>query len=106
LQSLPFQTIKIDRSFVIPLERGDDVMVRTVRELARDLDLQVVAEGVETQTQLDQLVALDVHRIQGYLIARPMSDAALLHWMSTTSYASLMLPVDCPTGVKLLREDV
>ncbi|MBY0466470.1 MAG: EAL domain-containing protein, partial [Burkholderiales bacterium] len=37
LQSLPFQTIKIDRSFVVPLERGDDVMVRTVRELARDL---------------------------------------------------------------------
>jgi diguanylate cyclase (GGDEF)-like protein len=89
LQTLPFQTIKIDRSFVIPLERGDDVMVRTVRELARDLNLQVVAEGVETQTQLDQLVALDVHRIQGYLIARPMSDAALLHWMSTTSYACL-----------------
>jgi hypothetical protein len=35
------------------------------------------------------LVALDVHRIQGYLIARPMSDTALLHWMSTTSYACL-----------------
>lgn len=89
LQSLPFQTIKIDRSFVVPLDRGDDVMVRTVRELARDLDLQVVAEGVETQTQLDMLVALGVHRIQGYLIARPMSDTALLHWLTTTSYSSL-----------------
>jgi len=88
LQSLPFQTIKIDRSFVVPLAHGDDVMVRTVRELARDLDLQVVAEGVETQTQLDALVALGVHRVQGYLIARPMSDAALLHWLGSAPYRS------------------
>lgn len=87
LQSLPFQTIKIDRSFVLPLERGDDVMVRTVRELARDLDLQVVAEGVETHTQLDRLVALDVHQIQGYVIAKPMSDTALVRWLSTSFQA-------------------
>lgn len=91
LQSLPFQTIKIDRSFVVPLAHGDDVMVRTVRELARDLDLQVVAEGVETQAQLDALVALGVHRIQGYLIARPMSDAALLHWLGASPYRSLAI---------------
>lgn len=89
LQSLPFQTIKIDRSFVMLLERGEDVMVRTVRELARDLDLQVVAEGVETQAQLDMLVALDVHRIQGYVIARPMSDTALVQWLDNASHGSL-----------------
>jgi EAL domain-containing protein (putative c-di-GMP-specific phosphodiesterase class I) len=86
LQSLPFQTIKIDRSFVIPLERGDQVMVQTVMALAGSLNLQVVAEGVETQTQLDMLVALGVHRIQGYYIARPMSDTALLHWLTTMPY--------------------
>ncbi len=88
LQALPFQTIKIDRSFVVPLERGDEVMVRTVKELARELNLHVVAEGVETQTQLDTLRTLGVHRIQGFIIARPMSDAALLHWLATTSYKS------------------
>lgn len=88
LQALPFQTIKIDRSFVLPLERGDEVMVRTVKELARELNLHVVAEGVETQTQLDKLSALGVHRIQGFVIARPMSDTALLHWLATTSYRS------------------
>ena len=88
LQSLPFQTIKIDRSFVVPLERGDDVMVRTVRDLARDLGLQVVAEGVETRGQLDRLGALGIHRIQGYLVARPMSDTALLQWLSTSPFVS------------------
>lgn len=88
LQTLPFQTIKIDRSFVVPLERGDEVMVRTVKGLAQKLKLKVVAEGVETQTQLDTLLALGVHRIQGFVIARPMSDTALVHWLSTTPYNS------------------
>ena len=86
LQSLPFQTLKIDRSFVVPLERGDDVMVRTVKDLAEQLSLQVVAEGVETQVELDQLLHLGVHRIQGFLVARPMSDPALMHWLATSSY--------------------
>ena len=88
LQTLPFQTIKIDRSFVVPLERGDEVMVRTVKGLAQKLKLKVVAEEVETQTQLDTLLALGVHRIQGFVIARPMSDTALLHWLTTTPYSS------------------
>lgn len=93
LQSLPFQTLKIDRSFVVPLERGDEVMVRTVKGLAHTLNLKVVAEGVETQTQLDALQALGVRRIQGFLVARPMSDTALLHWLSTTPYSSHSPPV-------------
>jgi len=92
LQALPFQTIKIDRSFVTPLERGDEVMVRTVKDLARQLNLLVVAEGVETHVQLQHLLDLGVHRIQGFLVARPMSDAALLHWLATSPYAKNQSP--------------
>ena len=86
LQSLPFHTLKIDRSFVQPLERGDQVMVRTVTELARELQLEVVAEGVETAKQLAALTDMGIARIQGYHIARPMSDTALLRWLSTCGY--------------------
>lgn len=81
LQALPFHTIKIDRSFVIPLQRGDQIMVRTVVELAKALNMQVVAEGVEQPEELAQLLSLGVTQIQGYLIARPMSERALTVWL-------------------------
>lgn len=83
LQALPCQTLKIDRSFVTPLERGDTVMVRSVVDLAHALNLSLVAEGVETRAQLAQLLALGVSRIQGFLTARPMSDMALQGWLET-----------------------
>ncbi|WP_460505596.1 putative bifunctional diguanylate cyclase/phosphodiesterase [Hydrogenophaga soli] len=97
LQALPFQTLKIDRSFVVPLDRGDDVMVRTVKDLAEQLNLQVVAEGVETQVELDHLLRLGVHRIQGFWVARPMSDPALLHWLASSPYT-----VKCAGGHEAL----
>ena len=88
LQSLPFHTVKIDRSFVTPLEHGDQVMVRTVTELARELQLDVVAEGVETAVQLEALLSMGVAKIQGYHLARPMSDTALLRWLATSGYST------------------
>lgn len=89
LQTLPFQTLKIDRSFVIPLDRGDTLMVRTVLDLAHALGQSVVAEGVETTQQLAALQALGVSRIQGFLLARPMSDLALEAWLAQP----LVLPI-------------
>lgn len=82
LQTLPIHTIKIDRSFVLPLDRGDQVMVKSVIALAQALHMDVVAEGVDSQKQLDQLVALGVSRIQGFLTARPMSLADLERWLA------------------------
>lgn len=87
LQSLPFHTLKIDRSFVLPLDQGDDVMVRTVTDLARELQVDMVAEGVETHTQLQALVRLGIAQVQGFVVASPMSDSALLHWFATSEYA-------------------
>jgi diguanylate cyclase (GGDEF)-like protein len=81
LQALPFHTIKIDRSFVIPLQRGDQIMVRTVVDLAKALNMQLVAEGVEQPEELAQLLSLGVTQIQGYLTARPMSERALMVWL-------------------------
>lgn len=83
LQTLPIHTIKIDRSFVLPLDRGDQVMVKSVIALAQALHMEVVAEGVDSEVQLEQLVALGVSRIQGYLTARPMRLADLQAWLLT-----------------------
>jgi hypothetical protein len=71
LQSLPFHTLKIDRSFVLPLDQGDDVMVRTVTDLARELQVDMVAEGVETHTQLQALVRLGIAQVQGFVGGPP-----------------------------------
>ena len=81
LQTLPIHTIKIDRSFVLPLDRGDQVMVKSVIALAQALHMDVVAEGVDSPRQLEQLVALGVVKIQGFLTARPMPLAELERWL-------------------------
>jgi len=71
--------IKIDRSFVAGMLSNDRdrVVVRLLVELARALDVQIVAEGVETAAQLNALVELGCQDVQGYLTARPMPAAAL-----------------------------
>jgi len=73
LQSFPFDKIKIDRSFVASLQYSPQsaAIVRAVIGLGRGLDLPVVAEGVETQEQLDFLTQESCSEIQGFLIGRP-----------------------------------
>jgi diguanylate cyclase (GGDEF)-like protein/PAS domain S-box-containing protein len=78
LSTLPFDHLKIDRSFVIGLQTSPEnrEIVRTVVSLARSLDKRVVAEGIETQEQLEQLIALGAHVGQGYLLSRPLTAEA------------------------------
>jgi EAL domain-containing protein (putative c-di-GMP-specific phosphodiesterase class I) len=73
LRRLPIDTVKIDRSFVHALGTSteDSAIVGAVIRLARDLNLGVVAEGVETLVQLDALRALGCRHAQGYLFAKP-----------------------------------
>ena len=72
LKRLPVDYIKIDRSFVMNMENDDDAaIVRSTIDLAHNLGLQVVAEGVETELQWQQLTALGCDYGQGYFIARP-----------------------------------
>jgi diguanylate cyclase (GGDEF)-like protein/PAS domain S-box-containing protein len=73
LQSFPFDKIKIDQTFVANLERSAQsaAIVRTVISLGRSLDLTTVAEGVETQAQLEILRREGCDEMQGYLIGRP-----------------------------------
>jgi diguanylate cyclase (GGDEF)-like protein/PAS domain S-box-containing protein len=75
LQRLPFDTVKIDRSFVkeLGINAESSEIIRTIVELARSLDMRVVAEGVETEDQLQKLTALGCEYVQGYYFAKPVS---------------------------------
>jgi diguanylate cyclase (GGDEF)-like protein/PAS domain S-box-containing protein len=75
LKLLPIQALKIDRGFVngIPSSQDDVAIVSATLALARNFELEVVAEGVETQAQLEFLRERGCDRAQGYLIGKPMS---------------------------------
>lgn len=78
LQQLPFSTLKIDRSFVSPtpsqpqLPSQSHAIIEAVLAMGRGLDMRVIAEGVETETQQQQLRALGCCYMQGYHFSRPL----------------------------------
>lgn len=75
LKHLPFDRLKIDQSFVRDLlnNEGDSTIVSTIISLARHLNLQVIAEGVETSSQMEVLKNLQCHQAQGYLFSPPLA---------------------------------
>jgi diguanylate cyclase (GGDEF)-like protein len=77
LRRLPLTFVKIDRSFVsgIETDHEDDRIVSAVVDLAANLGLRSIAEGIETQIQLDRLRELGCDQAQGYLFARPLPPA-------------------------------
>lgn len=75
LHRFPIDVLKIDRAFIACMEesRAYTAIVQAVITLAHNLDMRVVAEGIETIEQLAQLQALDCNAAQGYYFARPMN---------------------------------
>ena len=75
----PFSKIKIDRSFITGLsdKKESRAIVRAVANLARDLNMIVTAEGVETDQQLEQVRILGCTEMQGYLFSRPLPAAEI-----------------------------
>jgi EAL domain-containing protein (putative c-di-GMP-specific phosphodiesterase class I) len=78
LQQFPISTLKIDRTFVrdIGVDTDNAAIVRTIIQMARSLSLDVVAEGVENEGQLDFLRANGCDIVQGHLFGAPMSATA------------------------------
>jgi len=74
LRRFPIDVIKVDRSFVSALAEGgkSEGIVGAIVDLARNLGVELVAEGVETEAQAAMLRRLGVQQAQGYLFARPM----------------------------------
>jgi diguanylate cyclase (GGDEF)-like protein/PAS domain S-box-containing protein len=88
LPRLPVSELKIDKQFVIGMasDGADDSIVRSANDLAHNLNLTVVAEGVEDQWTLDQLTNLGCDQAQGYHIARPMPASELIRWLNGSTW--------------------
>lgn len=82
LHQFPLQALKIDRSFIQPLDGeardSSSAVLRAIHALGRELGLEVIAEGIETAAQLDQVKNLGPVCGQGFLLARPASVHTLL----------------------------
>ncbi|QGU95647.1 EAL domain-containing protein [Clostridium bovifaecis] len=74
LKNLPINTLKIDKSFIdrIAYEESEKAIAHTLIELAHILNMDVIAEGVETEAQLEVLKAQQCDKIQGYLFSKPL----------------------------------
>jgi diguanylate cyclase (GGDEF)-like protein len=83
LQQLPVNELKIDRSFVSGMNqnRGNQTIVRSTIDLAKQLGLRVTAEGVETVAELRTLAAMGCDEIQGYYLAKPMRAGEVVPWI-------------------------
>jgi diguanylate cyclase (GGDEF)-like protein len=86
LHRLPVDALKVDRSFVsrLPGDEDADLLVRTIIDLAHNLRMHVVAEGIETEAQLERLRELGCELGQGFLIARPADKDAIESLLSTS----------------------
>jgi EAL domain-containing protein (putative c-di-GMP-specific phosphodiesterase class I) len=75
MQMLPLAELKIDKSFVNDLTTNPraQAIVKVIIALGHSMDLTIVSEGVETQAQKEQLLALGCTLLQGYLISRPIA---------------------------------
>ena len=83
LHRFPLNYLKIDRSFVMRLTTdNDNAIVRTISTLARNLGMEVIAEGIETEEQHQQLKMLGCEYGQGYLFSRPVDSKAVSHLLS------------------------
>ena len=88
LQRLPVDDIKVDRSFVLNMLKNssDEAIVRSTIELAHNLGLRAIAEGVEDAATLDRLRVLGCDRAQGFYMGRPMPLAELAAWLTTSEW--------------------
>ena len=93
LRAFPFDKIKIDKGFVAGLASGvheaDAAIVRAVLGLAHGLGLPVVAEGVETEAQLEMLRAQGCKEVQGWLIGHPAPIETFTHLTGVRQIASV-----------------
>lgn len=84
LKKLPVDSIKIDKSFVLNMiaDLNDTMIVRSTIDLAHNLGLKVVAEGIETEEVLERLILMGCDMAQGYFMSRPVSPEQLNQWFT------------------------
>jgi diguanylate cyclase len=90
LRTLPFDRVKLDRTLISDIDRDEVArnVLQSVVALVHSLNREVVAEGVESQAQLDVLKLIGCDAAQGFVIAKPMSEQLLKDWSTITRIAS------------------
>ena len=85
IRQFPIDVLKIDRSFVSAMagSHESDMLVHTLLQLGKSLGLETLAEGIETEAQLDELARLECDSGQGFLLGRPMTVANLRRTLSS-----------------------
>jgi diguanylate cyclase (GGDEF)-like protein len=83
LRQLPIDEVKIDKSFVLGMStsQGESFIARSIIELAHNLGLRVVAEGVEDELTRNLLARMGCDKLQGFLVSRPLPDDRLESWL-------------------------
>jgi EAL domain-containing protein (putative c-di-GMP-specific phosphodiesterase class I) len=104
LRRLPIDVVKIDRTFVSGIhdDPASGPIVKAVIDLSHALGLTVIAEGIETKAQRDQLRHLGCESSQGFHYAKPMSAAALSEHLATSPRHPLQLPMQRGASGSLL----
>ena len=89
LRQLPIDRLKIDRAFVSELKNAvpGGHIASMVIELGRKLNLAVIAEGIEEESQAQTLLSMGCHEGQGYLYAKPMASQQLVEWIENRTQA-------------------
>jgi EAL domain-containing protein (putative c-di-GMP-specific phosphodiesterase class I) len=87
LRKLRVHEMKIDRTFIAAMEEANDLaIVRSTIDLAHNLGLRVVAEGIEDERSLARLRAMGCDEAQGYFMSRPLAEEDLRQWLRESPY--------------------
>ncbi|MDP4556855.1 EAL domain-containing protein [Halomonas meridiana] len=101
VKTLPFSTLKIDRAFVMDIEKDpiDRHLALAITQLAHAVGCDVVAEGIETAAQADYLRSIGCEAAQGYYYARPLPADEFYHWCREwTPHSHLTLATESVNG--------
>jgi len=90
LHKLPIHTLKIDRTFLKEsrINKGDNTIINTIVAMAKGLNLNVIAEGVESQAQLEYLRGIDCSEAQGFLFGKPLPSEVISQLLIQEPYAT------------------
>ena len=83
LSKFPLSHLKIDQAFIRDLGKSNTAIVKAIIDLAKNLNLNVIAEGVETEEQAEFLKELQCDEVQGYLYSKPLPQNEIEQWMLT-----------------------
>ena len=94
LRQLPIDEVKIDKSFVLGMStsQGESFIARSIIELAHNLGLRVVAEGVEDEVTRDLLAEMGCDKLQGFLVSRPLPEDRLEGWLLARTGVRIAAP--------------